>query len=361
MAQTSGSRQQVGSPFLSEVMMVLTFDLVFFRRSLCLVLLCAPCIVQAASCRVVGLGIYVLFTSPKIKVSQYDPIGKVLWSETKTYSADGFRCDPYDSNVNPGPVMVYTPTFSGSFNSENMPIQRTNISGVGFTVKDPDTGKYWTHSHVYFGIDWYFTMDGTGRPLPPRERRIQIDYYRTRESVGSGGTLNTPLGASAISHATVVATQTAIEFNNGWGQVIVENPTCDISVGDLNKRVKLNPVRAHDFRDTPGIGTTEFSIRADQCRLGAIAATFTFANGTPDPANPLIFKNTSVGGATGVGIRLFTGADETIGANGTNNSRRVTITGGSATLPLKAQYYKTGASVGKGAVESQVRLNMSYN
>ncbi|MGC1548826.1 MAG: fimbrial protein [Rhodanobacter sp.] len=140
----------------------------------------------------------------------------------------------------------------------------------------------------------------------------------------------------------------------------ISEGTCDLSAGDVNRSVKLSSIFKGDLPPSGAAGAVNFNLTVGNCAAGLSNATFTFS-GTPDPNDGLRYMNT--GNATGVAIELASSSDgQTIGANGTNNSRTVAISGGQAVLGLTASYWRIGTvPIKAGSVSAVATVNTSYN
>lgn len=140
----------------------------------------------------------------------------------------------------------------------------------------------------------------------------------------------------------------------------VQAGTCDLSAGDVNRVVKLDPIYVGDLPANGAAGTVNFNLIVNNCAPGLSNAIFTFT-GTPDASDGLRYQNT--GTATGVAIELESASDsQTIGADGTNNARTVAISGGQAVLGLTASYWRlAGVAANPGSVTAVATVNTSYN
>ncbi|WP_416770998.1 fimbrial protein [Pseudomonas sp. RHF3.3-3] len=147
-----------------------------------------------------------------------------------------------------------------------------------------------------------------------------------------------------------------IALNNSV-QFVVQSPTCDLAVGDVNRTINLDKIQLSNFTDNSA-GKYNFEISAN-CN-NASSVTFRFT-GTPANGDSYRFANT--GTAPGVGTWLYSrigGVESTIRANGTENTRTVSVSANRAVLPLGAAYWKIGTP-GKGTLVSAVTVNITYN
>jgi len=138
-------------------------------------------------------------------------------------------------------------------------------------------------------------------------------------------------------------------------------PTCSVSAGTANQTIPLGTARSTDFS---AVGSTQnpaaFEIDLQNCQSGTNVAMT--VSGTQVGANVGVLAST--GSAAGVGVQLLTTA--TVGATtGTPlalNSAisRGVVSGTSMTIPLAAQFYRTGAMTG-GTVAAVATVNFTYN
>lgn len=139
----------------------------------------------------------------------------------------------------------------------------------------------------------------------------------------------------------------------------IQAASCDWAVGDADRTIELNSVYQGSVPASGGIGFKAFTLTLQSCSAGTTAATFTFA-GTSVTSDPLRYLNT--GDATGVALELQSSDQRTIGANGTQNARTVSVVGGNAALPLQVGYWRlTGQAVTPGAVSAVATITLGYN
>lgn len=310
-----------------------------------------------------------------ITISPSDPVGTVVASASYTYAGGNFSsvvcpvgatarwyywATPSEGttlSVVPG-MSPYTLQFGHADSGIGIRIYQ---NGSQLTNYGPFPNS--SHAGSYF-VGTSSTFNGPGLvSLPSVTYRVEI----IKAAMSPANPLTSiPAEAIGVANSTYINPTTvmgasAFGLTHQYAITIVwAQPTCDISVvGAENNVVTLPTVNTSAFANSVSAGDKSFQVLANNCRNNAQTAHFSFT-GTQDSSNPIIFKNSA--GAPGVGVRLFTTGDgQTIGANNTTNVRNVPISGGQATLPLTAQYYKTGATVGAGQVSTKVTLQTSYN
>ncbi|WP_333679510.1 fimbrial protein [Dyella sp.] len=169
--------------------------------------------------------------------------------------------------------------------------------------------------------------------------------------LGTGIALATSVMSTAFAATTgTIAVQGLIQ----------DNVTCNLHAGDVNRTIRLDtypvgsvPASNQSFGYTP-----TFTLTAD-CSSNATQVSFLFS-GTPSAGDGLRFQN--AGDATGLGLQLESGDGKLIPANGkdSDRTRTLNVTNGTATLDLKAAYYRQ-APVKAGSFESKVMVSLSYN
>ncbi|NWC09449.1 type 1 fimbrial protein [Pseudomonas agarici] len=162
------------------------------------------------------------------------------------------------------------------------------------------------------------------------------------------------VAAIAQASATEVLTPGNLQIEG-----TVEGGTCNLIADDIERPIRLPPVKVSDFAHTDSAGHKPFELSA-RCDSDINSVTFTF-HGTPAPADAARFANT--GDASGLGLWLYShqgGVQQTIRADGNDNTRTLTPSGGLAVLPLGAAYWKIGA-IREGTLESQATVDVTYN
>lgn len=165
----------------------------------------------------------------------------------------------------------------------------------------------------------------------------------------------------ALTVAAIAQASATEVLNPGNLQIkgTVEGGTCNLIADDIERPISLPPVKVSDFAGTDAAGHKPFELSA-RCDSDIKSVTFTF-QGAPAPSDGARFANT--GDANGLALWLYSrlgGVQQTIRADGSDNARTLTPSGGQAVLPLGAAYWKSGA-VSEGKLESQATVDVTYN
>ncbi|MFC4761898.1 fimbrial protein [Dyella koreensis] len=164
------------------------------------------------------------------------------------------------------------------------------------------------------------------------------------------------LVALAFSAASGGAWAQSAQFDM-TGQITLG--TCDWAVGDDNRTIRLDPINANALPANGGAGFKAFRLTLHNCTPVLSNATFIFS-GTPDTVDALRFQST--GDATGVAVELASMDGQTIGADGTNNTRTTPIVSGQSSLLLQAGYWRLGGqALNAGTVTAVSTVTLNYN
>ncbi|MFL5520677.1 MAG: fimbrial protein [Gemmatimonadales bacterium] len=121
---------------------------------------------------------------------------------------------------------------------------------------------------------------------------------------------------------------------------------------------------SHGASEFGGVGSTtaatDFTIELKNCPAGMRRIAYQIDPATtvvPGTGSSVVTLNAG-STATGVGVQLLDGSGAPIAV-----ATQLTVgdSGGSYTIPLKARYYKTAASVGAGSASSAVTFTITYN
>ncbi|WP_409319256.1 fimbrial protein [Pseudomonas sp. KCJK9016] len=254
---------------------------------------------------------------------------------------------------------VKNPTGTWDFNG----VYPTGVPGIGYTVTSMYSGRGGAAkmttgpSSAGVLVDFYQSFQGVNlshqvvlratsniNPGTYKIPRQVIALYRSR-----------PFNATSIDGSPGASSNLVLDEIS----VIVKNQTCDLAAGDTNRTITLDPVKRSEFVGQSA-GKKQFEISANCTDRGNV--TFRFS-GTPVTGDAWRFANT--GTAKGINVWLYSriaGTEQTITANGDNNSRTIAISNGKAVLPLGVAYFnQTAGSVNAGTVASTATVNITYD
>jgi type 1 fimbria pilin len=155
----------------------------------------------------------------------------------------------------------------------------------------------------------------------------------------------------AAAHAGTTVAQTQFDMTGE-----IDPGTCQWAVGDDDRTIVFDPIDASVLNASGSGNFQTFNLTLQNCAPGMISATFVFG-GTPDTNDPLRFLNT--GSAQGTAVELESADGLNIGADGTNNSRTVSVVNNGAVIALRAGYWRVG-SVAAGSVDSVATVSVTY-
>lgn len=144
----------------------------------------------------------------------------------------------------------------------------------------------------------------------------------------------------------------------GGFNIVAQNATCDLSVGDVNRDVQLDSFQLKDVPVANGkFGLKNFTITAN-CK-DAKTASFTFS-GAQSTVDDSLFAST--GTAQGLGLHVGTPYGD-VPANGTSAQRTFSVdaSSGVAELPVEVGYSRSAAAVTTGTFLSRVTVTLGYN
>ena len=135
-------------------------------------------------------------------------------------------------------------------------------------------------------------------------------------------------------------------------------PTCSWAVGDDNRSVQMDAIDMRDLPISGAAGHTPFQLLLEGCSAGVVQVQFAFS-GNPDAADPFVYRN--IGTATGMAVALQSTDGRLLRADGSDSTRMVPVTAGSATLELQAAYWRlAGAATSSGTVIAVAQLVLTY-
>lgn len=294
------------------------------------------------------------FPGPEIGTAQFSgsvvvprdvPIGTELarftWKMTTSSNVQLASCaGPYTAEL-AAPVTPFTPASTGG-------VFPTNVAGVGVKVT--------TQSGTVFPRTVYLDA-GSGLGVY-NNNNSAVSYIFVKTGGISGGTVS---GADVPSVALTYLPSVPIYRVSALGAVTFLAASCttpDVWV-DLGHHLKS---------EFTGAGYTTanvaFNLQLNNCPAGMNSIKYRIdpVTNVQLPAKSVVALD-ATSSATGVGVQLLTssGGAHPLGAGTdqvfTSYSR---TTGGSYTIPLKARYYQTGATVTSGLANTTMMFTMTY-
>lgn len=175
--------------------------------------------------------------------------------------------------------------------------------------------------------------------------------------------LSTALAATIGAIAFVPSAFAATTSNSGTisisGKVVAD--TCTITVNGSGNTVTLPTVTTSQFTATgQARGPQGFTVNLANCDNGATGAQLSFKTGTGNATDGNL---TNTGTAQGVEVQLLAGGTSGSAINVTTdgNAPLVTLSNGTGSTSMTAQYYSTAASVGAGSVTAAATVTFAYN
>lgn len=287
-------------------------------------------------------------TLPNVTVPRNAPVGTVLATVQLPAGGPTSYVGYFASCTSPGNAYWYFNGGAAAASPSNT--ASTNIPGIGlrfFFLNDNGqsfqfypagygaTGAYagqwnwYTAGNAYFGVQIVLT----GTP--------------------SGGQVNGVVNATVTLDSLLVTSITTSFFNVTVLSCITPNVTV--------------PMGTHNKSELKGVGTgtaaVSFNLSLNSCPAGMNNIKYEI-----DPATTVVGSATNgvvtldaTSTATGVGVQLQNNAGTAfpLGSLQTISGYNST-TGGNYTIPLKARYYQTGATVGPGTANTSMTFTMNY-
>ena len=168
--------------------------------------------------------------------------------------------------------------------------------------------------------------------------------------------LAAPLGALAFAPTVSAATNTGtIQIN---GKVLQD--TCTVAVnGGAGTTVTLTPVMASSLNASgKTAGATAFTLNLSNCDPNATQAQLSFTGGSNNATDGNL---TNTGSAGNVEVQLLAGgtSGRTINVKTDANAPAVTLSSGSGSTSMAAQYYATAAA-SAGLVSTSAGMTFTY-
>ncbi|CAI1551103.1 fimbrial protein [Serratia proteamaculans] len=293
---------------------------------------------------------------PNMVVQRDAPVGSQIGTEVVAGNVQFFSCD----------TILTTPSWSwyvkshGSYVTTigDRRIYSTSIPGIGYAIGMEDTNncltiiRYVTETNNQnmlcytdkAGMFTTFTMKGKAR----------LTFYKTAPITGSGVVNSANVGAAILLDNGTWRPDSALIMNS----FTVTTTAC--SVTNTAIKVPMGDVLKTAFT---GQGSTtaekDFNINLDCDAATRVNLTLEDPTGkSPLPGVLALTPATSGSTATGVGVQvLYKNAPVTFG-----NMFTITTTTAKNTLtiPLKARYYQTAATVTGGQANSRATFTLTY-
>lgn len=164
------------------------------------------------------------------------------------------------------------------------------------------------------------------------------------------------LGALAFVPAAQAANTGTIQIN---GKVLQD--TCQVAVnGGTGSTVTLPAVMTSDLSSAgKTAGATAFSLDLSNCDPNATSAQLSFKNGSSNASDGNL---TNTAATNNVEVQLLAGGTggSTIKVTDDTNAPAVSLTSGTGSTTLAAQYYATAAA-SAGLVKASASITFTYN
>lgn len=312
-------------------------------------------------------------------VPRNTPSGTMIvpWQSFQRF-ADMWQCQMNGSGLYNfmGPVYQNTGlAWSGQNYSDpsgqTFPIYKTNLDNIGIIIGvsswRPDTHT-WLDQNGYprgipLGASGYVTAGtyaNTGTPTVPFGVSAAIAYVKYGDGAASPGIVTGPgtFGTTGMADRPIASVErtASLALAGSTTFIVLACTTPDITVN-------LGPHLAGGFTGSgTRVGARDFDINVNACPAGMNAVRYRL-----DPASGIIDASQAVVGltsdstATGMGVQVTDRNNVPV----TFGVLRATTgynpaSGGSFTIPLRASYYQTAATVNPGRADSAVVFTMSY-
>lgn len=168
------------------------------------------------------------------------------------------------------------------------------------------------------------------------------------------------LGAVAFLPAARAATVNTGTININ-GKVLQD--TCTVTVnGGAGNTVTLTPVMTSSLTASgTKAGATAFTLNLSGCDANATKAQLSFITGTNNVADGNLKNATGASYASNVEVQLLAGgtSGSAINVGNDTNAPLVTLSSGSGSTNMAAQYYATGAATA-GLVSTSASITFTY-
>lgn len=229
----------------------------------------------------------------------------------------------------------------------------TTLPGVGLRL----TGSPMPQLDNAIGGYVFGTTDGRGRTGGQVSGSITAQLVKTGP-VGTGTVaMNNPLlHFDYVAHGQSSRPLTDMSIS---GSEHVDVYGCSVQAGSANLAVTLPTVGSGQFNGVGAVaGDTPFHI-ALQCQSGTTVHIQFDANGRGDPNHQgVILPAAGDGDASGIGVQLLDGGGDAVTFGHTQSVGMAPD--GPMSIPLRARYFQTGATVGGGQVSATVTFTLTY-
>ncbi|MEM5372073.1 fimbrial protein [Paraburkholderia azotifigens] len=319
---------------------------------------------HADSCTGGGQTISLSFPAT-LTVGRDTPVGSVIsqWISSPWIAIPCTSTKPNPGvGIDAGMLLSGTTGYTVSHGGYSYPVYATNYPGIGIAVGWYDNvspyGQY-DDGPVPLSLSGYvssgFTVAGG---------MIYMAFVKT--GTISGGTL---AGQSVAQLVPITATTsgTATNITKFYGNADTFSfPTMNVVAASCTTPDVSVPLGTWSTTSFTGAGSTTtavgFNVSLNNCPAGMNSISYRV-----DPTTSVLNSPNSVvaldssSTATGVGVQLLNNSSNPLPLSSYQTfSGYSSSTGGSYTIPLKARYYQTGATVGPGPANTSMTLTMQY-
>ncbi|CAK9883747.1 MAG: Type-1 fimbrial protein, A chain [Candidatus Erwinia impunctatus] len=302
-----------------------------------------------------------VITVPNLTIQRDLPVGSQIGAQYSTGTVSGYNCsNTYPALTAQAMGVKSYGTYVTTINGRR--IFSTSVPGIGFavgvtTVSSCNGYTGWVNgSNPSIGEENRLACGGNGILAQQITSIGHVVFYKTAETTGSGTVNARNVGAFIVRNndSTWITPESCIQINSFSVTTLacsVNNTVISVPMGDVDK---------HDFS---GVGS---SPRSDKTRSFNIPLTcdpgarvnIKIEGDAQNATQGVLNLTSGANKASGVGIQLlYNDAPLTMGTSfflGTNASQ------GEYTIPLKARYYQTGATMTPGTANGSATFTMIY-
>lgn len=278
-----------------------------------------------------------------------------LWSCTANTETAGGR-----GKLGPGFTSSTGQTYSGAGapGGATYTVYATNVQGVGIVVA---YNPYVAFSS-YNWNGWRSIATGwSGLTISGQVGTQNVGGQIAVALVKTG-----PISGGIVSSVTVAQTAPVmVNTLTGQADSYVITPVTVTALACTTPDVTV-PLGSHSRAELTGVNTytasTSFNVGLNSCPAGMNSVKYRIdpVTSVANSAQSVVTLDTS-SGATGVGVQLLDGNGSVfkLSTNTTFSSYDKSL-GGSYTIPFKARYYQTGATVSPGTANTSMTFTMTY-